>query len=246
MPRNKGSSANAAEEDISLKTLDNKLNRLLSEMGNITSRLTKIEENQREYENSLTFLHQESSDTKAKVVLLETAINEFETKLTGYKTLDAKIEAAEYQDRAKCVELNGIEYTKDECLMMAFDKIIAHLSLPSISSSQDIDKIFRIRKTKRILIKFVHTNKRDTFFNAYRKNIMSTKQVGFQTDSKVYINEVLSVKQRELFWKTRGVKNSHNYKYVWTFAQRIFLRKTAESDAIQINNEGDLDALKCM
>jgi len=244
--RSTRSTKSTSEDEVTLKTLDNKLDLVLSEFSSIKSRLTAIENTQKEFEKSLEFVHQETRKNDYNISRIENSVKHVEQKLEEYKSLDERIETSEHHERAKCVELNGIEYSKDEDLMTGFDRIIKNLKMTSISTTQDIDKIYRIRQTKRIVVKFVHTNKRDTFFHTYRKSIMSTKQLGFQTDSKIFINEVLSSKQRDLFWKTRNFKKSNNYKYVWTFAQRIYLRKTPDSEAIQINDVNDLENLKCV
>ena len=76
---------------------------------------------------------------------------------------------------------------------------------------------------------------------------MLVSELGFvgTGQDKIYVNEVLSAAQSKLFWQTRNFKATHKYKYVWTFRQKIYIRKTQDSDAININSEDDLNALTC-
>ena len=73
---------------------------------------------------------------------------------------------------------------------------------------------------------------------------MSTTDLGFLESSKIFINEVLSAKQSTLFWQARSFKKDYNYRFIWTFNQKIYLRKDANSDAIIINSIEDLEKLK--
>ena len=105
---------------------------------------------------------------RGKMRELENHVPEINQRLFQhtYNNLDARIEVSEHNERAKCIELNGIDFSKGENCMEALDKILKHLELSTITPSQDIDKIYRIKQSKRIVVKFVHTNKRDVFFNS--------------------------------------------------------------------------------
>jgi len=83
-----------------------------------------------------------------------------------------------------------------------------------------IDTIYRIKQSKKIIINFLHTNKRDFVFQNNRKNIMSTTDLGFLESSKIFINEVLSTKQRTLSWHARSFKKYYNYRFI-----RILIKK---------------------
>ena len=191
-------------------------------------------------------MHNESEELKAKIVKMNSSIQDYEKKLESFKNLDSRIKAYEHCSRAQCIELNGIEFTQGEDLSEAFHRILKHQKIDSISATHDIDKIYRIKRSKRVIIKFVQSYKRDQFFNVYRKNIMDTSMIGFKDKSKIYVNGVLSANQRELFWKARKFKQSHNYIFIWTHNQKIYLRKSADSSAVQINNEAELENLACV
>ena len=243
-PKSKRQESTSAEDDVNLKSIDSKLDLILNQLSDMNQRLNKLETNQQQLEVSMEFYHSENEELKKKQSQLEKFIETAKQKLDDYKHLDARVEAAENAARSKCIELNGIPYKKDEDLTEALKKILNHQKIDTIKPVSDIDTIYRIRQSKRIIIKFLHTNKRDFFFQNYRKNIMSTTDLGFLETSKIFINEVLSAKQSTLFWQARSFKKDYNYRFIWTFNQKIYLRKDANSDAIIINSIEDLEKLK--
>ena len=241
--KNGKSSTSNADDDINLKSIDDKLNTILNKLSTIDRRLDQLEKKQQDIENSVDFAHSEITDFKTKQSQLEAKVEQLEKKLESYNSLNARVVASENNARAKCLELNGIPPTKGENLMEGFLKITKHLNKKFINPILDIDSIYRIKQTKRVVIKFLHSYKRNQFFQTYKKNILNTCDIGFQESSKIYVNEVLSPEQNALLWRARNFKKTANYKYIWTFNQRIYLRKDSDSDAIQINTDSDLEDL---
>jgi uncharacterized coiled-coil protein SlyX len=232
-----------SEEQISLITIDAKLTELLSQVSKINRRLDAIETRQADYEHSLENLHQEINATNTKLEQLTKSRSELTDKSPSYDNLVKRIEANEHANRAKCLELNGIPFTRGENLLEGFSKLVKATKIDSICPTTDIDNMYRIRDTKRVIIKFTQTNKRDSFFQQYRKNITDTSFLGFKEKDRIFVNEVLSRDQSQLFWKARRFKTEHNFRFIWTFNQKIYLRKTPESDAMQINSQDDIDCL---
>lgn len=239
---NKSTSDFGDEASLQLQGIDDKLNAILNKLDNIESRLNKIENKQAEFEESLNFAHQNNKDIQVQQKSISASIKDMEQKIAKFQTLENRIEAAEYADRAKCVELNGIPFQSSEDLLIAYKKIVETLKSPKLAAA-GIDKIYRVRQSKRVIVKFTQTSQRDEFFQLYRKNIQPLSALGFKETGKIYINEVLSREQSSLFWKTRKFKLDENYKFVWTHNQRIYLRKTSDSDAVLIKSEDDLESL---
>ena len=249
--KNKQHGSSTTEEESTsqslFETINSKLDHLISEVAKNNQRLENLEVSQKKMENSVEFLHDELAAYKVKINKLEQNVEALNNTIESFKNLEARVNASEHQDRARCIELNGIPPSKDENLMAGLEKMLKHLKITSISVVTDIDKIYRIRDSKRVIVKFIQSTKRDTFFQSYRKNIMLVSELGFvgTGQDKIYVNEVLSAAQSKLFWQTRNFKTTHKYKYVWTFRQKIYIRKTQDSDAININSEDDLNALTC-
>ena len=175
--------ASERDDEINLKSIDEKLNVILTQLSSINKWLDNLESNHVELGKSMNFMHNESEELKAKIVKMQSFIQDYEKKLESFKNLDSRIEAYDHCSRAQCIELNGIEFTEGEDLSEAFHRILKHQKIDSISATHDIDKIYRIKRSKRVIIKLVQTSKRDQFFNIYRKNIMDTSMIGFKDKS---------------------------------------------------------------
>ncbi|XP_067951792.1 uncharacterized protein [Watersipora subatra] len=245
-PKGSKSSASPAiiEDDEKFKKLDSKLDVIISQLSEFNVRITSVERKTAEFEDTFEYHSKEISDLRAEVKELKQSKANVEKKLDSFDSLSGKVDASEQASRGKCIELNGIPHSKDENLLEGFKKILKNLKLDYINPMLDIDNMYRIRQTSRVIIRFLHTSKRDKFFIDYRRNIQDTSSLGFSDKAKIYINEVLSRSQNELFWKTRNFKKEHSYRFIWTFKQKIYLRKTPDSDAIEISSEQDLDTLK--
>ena len=98
-----------------------------------------------------------------------------------------------------------------------------------------------------IIAKFV---RRDTKENLYRARSklrhITTQDLGFQGDNKIYIQESLKQKNKELFRKALQLKKSLKYKLIWTNSGRIYLRKdeSPESPIIYVKSTKDLEKLQ--
>ena len=234
------SRAKSKEEDSmstsNFDTINSKLDLLIGEVSKTNNRLEDLEK-------SVEYLHSEYRDMGTKTKALQTQVDSLAETLDSLKTLENRIEMYEHMDRAKLIELNGIPFAKNEDLFEGLEMILKKSKIPDIDLSRDIDKVYRVKQSKRIVVKFLTTSKRETFFKHYRKNIPDISKLGFKGDSKIFINEILSTSQSKLYWQTRKFKTEHNFKFVWTFRQKIYLRKTVESDAIEIYKESDLDDL---
>ena len=226
---------------VTLNTLDKKLDKILDQISVINSRLDRVEAKQIEHEKSIEFLFNDLDDTKKKLV---NTASEGNPPSQPIENLLKRLEMNEHASRAKCIELNGIPFGKGENLFEGLEKLAKALKYSWLNITTGIDTVFRVRKTNKVIVKFTQTGKRDMFFQQYRREITTARTLGFDVDQKIYINEVLSEDQGKLFWKTREFKKTNNFRYVWTFNQRIYLRKNTESDAVQISSESDLAKLE--
>ena len=75
---------------------------------------------------------------------------------------------------------------------------------------------------------------------------ITTQDLGFQGDNKIYIQESLARKNKELFRKALQLKKSLRYKFIWTNSGRIYLRKdeSPESPIMYVKSTKDLEKLQ--
>ena len=158
----------SGDKDEQLSQINSKLDLILQQLVFVNTRLDSLESKQKEYESSLNYIHEDMDDLKQRVSEVEKAAPA-EQQLETLKAINERIRISEHQSRAKNLELNGIPYKEGEELMEGFERIIKHLKYMFINPAADIDNIYRIRKSKQVIVKFVQARKRDHFFQHYRK-----------------------------------------------------------------------------
>lgn len=219
-----------------LQPLYSKLEDVYSSVGKLEKRLTEFESNQKEHEQALSFLGEEVADIKSDLEKLTK-----EVTASDVASLRNAVQQLEHDKRGKCVELCGIPPGNGENLLDAIVKIAKKLK--TSIGTDDVDSVYRIKQTKRVVIRFMHTHKRDMFISECKKNQINLKDLGFKTDDRVFINEVLSAAQYQLLYKARQLKREKNYQYLWTKNQLIFLRKDSKSEAILVKSEQTLRSM---
>jgi hypothetical protein len=212
-----------------LKPIDAKLSDLNTAIQNLKSRMAAFEEEQKEHAHSLNFLGDEITDIKAQLEEVQQ-----QSKATEVDYMQDILERMEHDKRARSVELYGIPYGAGENLMEAASRIIKKLDLEM--EKDNIDQIYRIKQTSRVIIRFLQSHRRDEFWAEFKNKQIGLKDLGFKDDGKLYINEVLSKSQYELLYKARNFKKANKFKYLWTRNQRIYLRKTQDTDVIEVKS----------
>ena len=92
-----------------------------------------------------------------------------------------------------------------------------------------------------IIVKFVKLEIRENLYRArrYLKSV-STVDLGYSVANKIDVSESLTEKNRELFKLCLKCKRDFSYKFLWTNAGRIFLRKNLSSPFIPVNCTDDI------
>lgn len=93
-----------------------------------------------------------------------------------------------------------------------------------------------------IIVKFVRRDTKDAFYQARLKlKEMTSKDLGFLDERRMYISESLSPTNHELFNEAYKLKEDLDYKFLWTSNGKVFLRATEVSPVTFINS---LDLVK--
>ena len=73
----------------------------------------------------------------------------------------------------------------------------------------------------------------------------SSSDIGYvNTDNKLYINESLTPRAKELYFKVREFRNVHQFKYAWTKNGKSFLKENDDARSISFNTLQEFDRLK--
>jgi chromosome segregation ATPase len=146
-----------------LKPVDNKLESLQSSIHKLETRLSSFESEQKQQGEALTFLSNEVDDINSELMQIKG-----EMENSNVAMIKESIAQIQHDVRARSVELYGIPARPGEDLPEVIPKIAKKLKL--MTTLNDVDKIYRIKQSKRIVIRFLQTHKRDQFFAGCRKD----------------------------------------------------------------------------
>lgn len=250
MPPKKGTTSTSEDnsttlgelKDLIIKvqtTLECKMDKLLSKINSLDERVINIEKEQQEQVKSLDFVYGELETIKSNYESLQADVLNIKSELPESDSKRVKDES----NFSKMLEIKGIPETPKEDLQLLIQKLAICLTVECPA----IDKIFRVGKKdgyktghRPILLKFVSTIERDNFLA--KKKRLSSDDLGFKLTlaSQVYINEHLPSSVRKLLGMTAVKRKEQDYKYLWTRNGRIFVRKSQNSDKIEILSQEDL------
>ena len=113
-------------------------------------------------------------------------------------------------------------------------------------SVDDIDAAHRLSKNPQanIIVKFRSRKIRDAIFSARSKlKGTTTKNLDIATErapSRIFINESLTPRRKELMYKARLMKKEGHFKFLWSRNGTIWLRVKENSQAVSIRSDSDL------
>ena len=240
--------------------LDEKLDQKLMPLN------VKITDLNNRIEESMKFL--ELANAKYDEVIEKFAIYDHQNKeiIAENKILKSSLQNAETQvhqlkeaynqveqySRRDCIQIQGIplqrlentnEIVKNIGKLIHFDIDDADISishrLPSKNGRES-------QNVTPIIVKFVRRHTKEIFYRA-RKNLrnVTTMDLGYTIDNKIYVTESLTEKNKQLFREFLNVKKMKKYKFIWTINGRIYMRKNenADSQPILIKSREDLNRL---
>lgn len=232
------------------KTLD----KLAADISEIKNQNLRISETNTEIEKSLEFLHSHFSSLQEKVQILE---NERKDNLLRITTLESKIEDMERSMISGTVEIRSVPLKDNKIDKAQLSDIVLNTckAINVDIQKNDINDVFVLKskaECKTIITEFKSKNIKHEIINkakTYNKNNpnnkLNTTTIGLDNHSKpIYVSEALTPKGRRLFFLARDTAKIANYKYCWTKNVRIYMRKTDETQYIEVKDEAQLNSLK--
>ena len=234
-------------EEILEEKLNKKLNPILKSVefmsasfDEITKKMVKLEQDKNE-------ISMENKQLKSECLRLS---NDLEL-------LKQEMNNMEQYSRRDCLEIRGIPPTTNEDTNKIVQSIgnqigvevadtdisISH-RLPSEHGRNQLhgDHNSTIRDPA-IIVKFTRRDIRDKFYKA-RKNLRdkTTRDIGMlrTTERRIYIGENLTRHNRKLFNRCLQAKRELKYKFIWTSAGKVLLRRDESSPVKCIQHEDDL------
>lgn len=169
---------------------------------------------------------------------------------TEVRDLKIRIDDMENYSRRNCMEIQGIPEEEEEKVEDIVKSVGKALSV-KIDSGM-IDACHRIGKKtpgrdqpRGIIVKFVRRTDKEKLMNARRqkKRDFSTRHLGMNTDTPVYLNDSLSPARRKLLAQARIKRRNLGYKYIWMRNGNIMLRKEEGSRVVEVRTLADLGEL---
>lgn len=232
------------------------------EIKNILKEFKKdIKSDLKEFEKSLSFNCGKLDDIMKTINEIQNSMNLISKKQDILEQenveLKKRIKEMEQTDddiqqymRNKNIQIDGIPKVENENLEEIMKTIGNKLSINI--KDEDIDAIHRLptRSTKNpepIVVQFLTRKMRDSIImkGKMKENRINTKDLELKCIEKpVYINEHLTQKRKEILFEARKLKFQKEYKFLWTKGCKIFIRKTENSTAIQLQCLEDLSKIQ--
>ncbi|XP_045453248.1 uncharacterized protein LOC123662449 [Melitaea cinxia] len=202
-------------------------------------------------ETSLCFATDRQDSFDARLTEAEIKFKENTGISSQISELQYKMDSMEQQARLYNVEITNLPERRDENLIAILEKIGSVIKYPIDTSS--IVSIHRVphfdkknSKPKNIIVRFTTKILRNNFITAAKlAGALKSDQLSISgTVQNIFINEHLTVKNKQLFRMCREAAAKHKYKYVWIKNGTILVRQTDSSAIFAVRNEHDVKKIK--
>lgn len=194
---------------------------------------------------SFTLLQEENKQLKSENILLKKEVKELNKRMCN---LEEEQENLNLYSRRDCLEFHGIPESHGENT----DELVKRVGeLVGVEVGQTDISVSHRLPTKRgriptIIAKFTKRSTRDKIYQA-KGNLKTynSSHIGLTRSSEnMYINESLTQRAKELFYRVREFRRIHNFKYVWTKYGKPYLKKDEEARSISFGSAKDFDNFK--
>lgn len=235
MPGNRSRNKSDATDEPEAQSV---LKEILEQLKSMNGRMTKLEEKMNHIEESLSYHSQVVDELKLNVSTIQSTM----------KPLQQKVYENEQCLLNRSIEIQGVPYHSQENMIDIVLKIGSEIK--GSVNEQNIDLAYRNKNKKGIVVRFMQTHVRNKFLSSYKHQLkdssehLTAKKLGYKSAcDQIYVNEYLSFETRQLFHAAREFKKAKNYKFAWTRNQKVFVKKSEDSDAILIKSKHELKDL---
>ena len=161
------------------------------------------------------------------------------------KRLTESINDMEQYSHRECLEIEGITSPKQNEGQEDTNKVVVKIGELMVIKVQNEDisvsHCLPVKKTYQgkvtepaIIVKFVSRDLKKLFCPA-RKHLKgkTTRNLGYDKERFIYINESLTKTNRKLFRDCMKAKKDMDYAFIWTSNGRIYVRKDHRSPPVQ-------------
>jgi len=158
--------------------------------------------------------------------------------------LDRRINVLEQKSIENFAEIVGVPETNNENCIKTVEAIAA-----SVGVETTILKAYRIQskfqnKPRKMIVEFQTNQTKRTLMENVRKTKLTGETVNANwNNDKIYINDCLTLFNRNLFFKAKVFAREKSFKFVWFKDLKLFIKKSESTKAIIIDNEDALSKL---
>ncbi|KAJ2938955.1 hypothetical protein O0L34_g17767 [Tuta absoluta] len=201
-------------------------------------------------------IKESAAATSSRIDVVETRIMQVEKSQedvndlkTRISELEEDLQAKEQWLRANNVEIKGIPQNQNENLFDILNRLGEKIAYP-VSKSL-VNFITRVptrdssnQKAKPIIISFVNRYTKENFVAAGRQfKDLRAADIGMSGSERIYINDHLTGRNKELLSKTKKLAKSKNFDFIWVSHGKILVRRNVNSHIIHVKSEKDLSKI---
>lgn len=160
--------------------------------------------------------------------------------------LNKRINILEQEQLGNHVEIIGVPIQENENCGKIIESITSALGvqLPTVNAYRVRSKTAN-NKSGKIVAELKSKEDKAILIDLVKKKRLSAKNLNGNWDNNgIYINNYLTQSNRNLFYKTRMFAKEHSYKFVWFKNNKLFIKKSENSNTIYIDHENTLDKIK--
>ncbi|KAL0853166.1 hypothetical protein ABMA27_012925 [Loxostege sticticalis] len=240
------------------------LSELSSKITNMQAEMKIIRVIQKDLQQVKSDIAVLNTTINARLDQISTRVDDIETRVSVVEGLKTEVDELKVQVRAileegykndqwvrrSNIQINGIPQKSGENLITII-KILAERSGFPLQPNSDIDFVTRVavkndvegKKSKPIILKMQSRYKKDDFLASLRKlKDIKASDIGFTgVPGRIYFNDHLSSRNKNLFQQAKQKAKEKCYAYCWVRNCTIMVRKTDKSPVLHITSQ---DALK--
>lgn len=238
------------ENILMLTNLCKKVDQLLAKQDNLEASIKVFQQDMSALKDKVNEHDTDINTNKQKTVTLE---RDVAALLKENRILKVKLNETEKLINMNCLEITDIPVPRGENLNVTVQLVGAALGFKLDSSL--LENCYRRPSSDnkippKIILKFIRKSDKDEMLRCRKiKRDFSTRNLDTSlsdliTEHKtIYINELLTVQNKELLVRAKEYKKCNRIKFLWIKNGNILMRKTETSPVIMIKSDSNFNDL---
>lgn len=189
-------------------------------------------------------------DMEQRITQMEVVHNQVDNIQLRLDKLEEESDRKDQWSRMNNIEIKGLPQSNNENLFDLISKIGTKIKY-QISKTQ-INFVTRVPSQQKdnikpIIVRFCNRYAKEDFVAAARyeskTSPLTTNHMGLPGNHKIYINDHLTLKNKNLLSKTKKLAAEKDFRYVWVKHAKIYIRKMDTSPVILVKSEQEIAKL---